>query len=90
MTTNKDLLRRETDKLGEWIQQAALDDANKRIAELEREINSLMDCCYFIRRELHESQDIIYFSVLRINEAIDKVIPTTCAYSPPAAAKEGE
>ncbi len=35
MTTNKDLRRRETDKLGEWIQQAALDDANKRIAELE-------------------------------------------------------
>jgi hypothetical protein len=35
MTTNKDLRRRETDKLGEWIQQAALDQANARIAELE-------------------------------------------------------
>jgi hypothetical protein len=41
MTTNKDLRRRETDKLGEWIQQAALDDANKRIAELEAESNHL-------------------------------------------------
>lgn len=39
MTTNKDLRRRETDKFGEWVQQAALDDANKRIAELEAMIS---------------------------------------------------
>lgn len=35
MTTNTEHRRRETDKLGPFIQQAALDKANARIAELE-------------------------------------------------------
>lgn len=35
MTTNTEHRRRETDKLGPYVQQVALDNANERIAELE-------------------------------------------------------
>lgn len=41
MTTNTEHRRRETDKFGEWIQQAALDDANKVIAKQKETIEKL-------------------------------------------------
>lgn len=75
MTTNTEHRRRETDKLGPFIQQAALDHANARIAELELEVYELEGCCHFVRRELNKSTDIIYVSVMRINEALNRVLP---------------
>lgn len=36
MTTNTEHRRRETDRLGPYVQQVALDNANARIAELEK------------------------------------------------------
>ena len=40
--TNKELRRRETDKFGPYVQQVALDNANKRIAEQDLLIESLL------------------------------------------------
>jgi len=77
MTTNKDLRRRETDKFGEWVQQAALDDANKRIAELERLLAKAAD--YLMPQSNFDLIDIMF-----LLDDIDLTLP------PPAAAKEGE
>jgi len=83
MKTNTEHRRRETDKLDQVCMKYQLEKANARIADLELEVYELEGFCHLIRREINVSQDIIYFSVMRINEALDRVMP-------PAAAKEGE
>jgi len=83
MTTKKDLRRRETDKLGEWIQQAALDDANKRIAELESALKLATEIALSWIHDQLDGTSIYKESLQELQPAID-LLP------PPAAAKEGE
>jgi len=97
MKTNKDLRRRETDKLGEWIQQAALDDANKRIAELEAMMQwQSIDTAPTTGRQLFLLFRVGGFPYLAYSDTwwscgfSAGMRPTHWLQIPPAAAKEGE
>jgi len=67
--------RRAADVFDRTSLACELEKANARIAELELDVYELEGCCHLVRRELNQSTDLVYFSVMRINEALDRVLP---------------
>lgn len=69
--TNKELRRRETDKFGPYVQQVALDHANKRITELESALKLATGIALsWINNEL-DGSDIYRESLEKLRPAID-------------------